>query len=168
MPLSEPQTLQPDVVPEAAHESLEHLPKKALRQLALRPAAGGSAGHVGRSAAAPSYAGAALINNTNLAIREPNRSAARTGITVGGNHRPPLDERCSRSSETDSASRLTTGAYVSTNHDAAIQSTIACTEGSEMMTDTLGWMMGGAGLIWLLVVVALVLAIGALIKYLKK
>ena len=31
----------------------------------------------------------------------------------------------------------------------------------------MGWMMGGMGLIWLLVVAVLVLAIAALVKYLR-
>ncbi len=35
------------------------------------------------------------------------------------------------------------------------------------MMDGMGWMMGGMGLIWLLVAVALVLAILGLIKYLR-
>ena len=33
--------------------------------------------------------------------------------------------------------------------------------------DRMGWMMGGMGLTWLLVIVAVVLAIVALIKYLS-
>ena len=36
------------------------------------------------------------------------------------------------------------------------------------MTDMMGWMTGGMGLVWILVIVALVLGITALIKYLKK
>jgi len=39
---------------------------------------------------------------------------------------------------------------------------------STMMSDAMELMMGGAGLIWILVVVALVLGIVALVKYLKK
>jgi hypothetical protein len=37
-----------------------------------------------------------------------------------------------------------------------------------MMTDMTGWMMGGIGLVWILVIITLVLGIAALIKYLKK
>ena len=37
-----------------------------------------------------------------------------------------------------------------------------------MMTDMMGWMMGGMGLVWILFSIALVLGIAALIKYLKK
>jgi hypothetical protein len=37
-----------------------------------------------------------------------------------------------------------------------------------MMTDMMGWMMGGMGSTGILLVVVLVLAIAALIKYLKK
>jgi hypothetical protein len=36
------------------------------------------------------------------------------------------------------------------------------------MTDMMNWMMGGAGLVWILVVVVLVLGAVALVKYLKK
>ncbi len=36
------------------------------------------------------------------------------------------------------------------------------------MTDMMNSMMGGAGLVWILVVVVLVLAVAALVKYLKK
>jgi hypothetical protein len=36
------------------------------------------------------------------------------------------------------------------------------------MMDWMGWMMGGAGLAWILIVVVLVLGSVALIKYLKK
>ena len=36
------------------------------------------------------------------------------------------------------------------------------------MTDMTGWMMGGIGLVWILVIITLVLGIAALIKYLKK
>jgi hypothetical protein len=37
-----------------------------------------------------------------------------------------------------------------------------------MMTDMMGWMMGGSALVWVLLVVVLALGIAALIKYLKK
>jgi len=37
-----------------------------------------------------------------------------------------------------------------------------------MMTDMMGWMTGGMGLVWILVIIVLVLGIAALIKYLKK
>ena len=37
-----------------------------------------------------------------------------------------------------------------------------------MMTDMMGWMTGGMGLVWILVIIALVLGIAALIKYLRK
>lgn len=39
-----------------------------------------------------------------------------------------------------------------------------------MMDDMsgMGWMMGGMGLLWLLVIVLLILGIAALIKYLRK
>jgi hypothetical protein len=37
-----------------------------------------------------------------------------------------------------------------------------------MMTDMMGWMMGGSALVWVLLLVVLVLGIAALIKYLKK
>ncbi len=36
------------------------------------------------------------------------------------------------------------------------------------MTDMMNSMMGGAGLVWILVVVVLVLGVAALVKYLKK
>lgn len=36
-----------------------------------------------------------------------------------------------------------------------------------MNMDGMGWMMGGMGLVWLLVVVVLVLLIPALVKYLR-
>jgi hypothetical protein len=36
------------------------------------------------------------------------------------------------------------------------------------MTDMTGWMTGGMGLVWILVIIALVLGIAALIKYLRK
>jgi hypothetical protein len=36
------------------------------------------------------------------------------------------------------------------------------------MTDMMGWMTGGMGLVWILVIIALVLGIAALIKYLRK
>jgi hypothetical protein len=36
------------------------------------------------------------------------------------------------------------------------------------MTDIMGWMTGGMGLVWILVIIALVLGIAALIKYLRK
>ena len=36
------------------------------------------------------------------------------------------------------------------------------------MTDMMGWMTGGMGLVWILVIIALVLGITALIKYLRK
>jgi hypothetical protein len=36
------------------------------------------------------------------------------------------------------------------------------------MTDMMGWMTGGVGLVWILVIIALVLGIAALIKYLRK
>lgn len=36
-----------------------------------------------------------------------------------------------------------------------------------MMMPGPGWMMGGAALIWVLVVIVLVLAIAALVKYLR-
>lgn len=35
-----------------------------------------------------------------------------------------------------------------------------------MMMDGMGWMMGGMGLLWLLIIVVLVLLIAALIKFL--
>jgi hypothetical protein len=35
------------------------------------------------------------------------------------------------------------------------------------MMDGMGWMMGGMALIWILVLVALVLVIAALVKYLR-
>ena len=34
-----------------------------------------------------------------------------------------------------------------------------------MMNDMMGWMMGGMGLIWVLVVIVLVLSLAALVKY---
>ena len=37
-----------------------------------------------------------------------------------------------------------------------------------MMTDMMGWMMGGSALVWFLLLVAIGLAVAALIKYLKK
>jgi hypothetical protein len=37
-----------------------------------------------------------------------------------------------------------------------------------MMTDTMGWMMGGMGLAWILAIIVLVLLIAVFIKYLKK
>ena len=36
-----------------------------------------------------------------------------------------------------------------------------------MMMDGMGWMMGGMGLLWLLVLVLVVLGIAALVKYLR-
>jgi hypothetical protein len=36
------------------------------------------------------------------------------------------------------------------------------------MTDMMGWMMGGMGLVWILVIIVLVLGIAALVKYLKR
>ena len=36
-----------------------------------------------------------------------------------------------------------------------------------MMMEGMGWMMGGMALVWVLIVVVLVLAIVALIKYLR-
>jgi hypothetical protein len=36
-----------------------------------------------------------------------------------------------------------------------------------MMHDMMGWMMGGMGVIWLLVVVVLVLGVAALVEYLR-
>jgi len=36
------------------------------------------------------------------------------------------------------------------------------------MMDGMGWMMGGMALVWILVLVVLVLAIVALVKYLRK
>lgn len=42
---------------------------------------------------------------------------------------------------------------------------MACVDG--MMTG-MGWMMGAMGLVWLLLIVALVLAIAALLKFLRK
>ena len=36
------------------------------------------------------------------------------------------------------------------------------------MMDGMGWMMGGMGLIWILILVVLVLAAAALIKYLRR
>ena len=36
------------------------------------------------------------------------------------------------------------------------------------MTDMMGWMTGGMGLVWILVIIVLVLGIAALFKYLKK
>lgn len=36
------------------------------------------------------------------------------------------------------------------------------------MMDGMGWMMGGMALVWILALVALVLVIAALIKYLRK
>ena len=36
-----------------------------------------------------------------------------------------------------------------------------------MMND-MGWMMGGMGLVWILIVVALILGIAALVKYLRQ
>ena len=38
----------------------------------------------------------------------------------------------------------------------------------EIMTDMMNSMMGGAGLVWILVVAVLVLGVAALVKYLKK
>lgn len=37
-----------------------------------------------------------------------------------------------------------------------------------MMSDSMNWMMGGMGLLWILVFVALLLGIAALVKYLRK
>jgi|GraSoiStandDraft_15_1057317.scaffolds.fasta_scaffold1304178_2 hypothetical protein len=37
-----------------------------------------------------------------------------------------------------------------------------------MMTEMMGWMTGGMGLVWIPVIIVLVLAIAALIKYLWK
>jgi hypothetical protein len=37
-----------------------------------------------------------------------------------------------------------------------------------MMNDMMGWMMGGMGFVWVLLVLLLILAIAALIKYLFK
>lgn len=37
-----------------------------------------------------------------------------------------------------------------------------------MMTDMMGWMMGGMGLVWILVIIVLVLGAAAIVKYLKK
>ena len=37
-----------------------------------------------------------------------------------------------------------------------------------MMTDMMGWMTGGMGLVWVLVIIVLVLSIAVLIKYMKK
>jgi hypothetical protein len=36
------------------------------------------------------------------------------------------------------------------------------------MTDMMGWMTAGMGLVWILVIIVLVLGIAALLKYLKK
>lgn len=36
-----------------------------------------------------------------------------------------------------------------------------------MMMDGMGWMMGGMSLVWILILIVLVLAIIALVKYLK-
>ena len=39
----------------------------------------------------------------------------------------------------------------------------------QMMMDGMGgWLMGGVGLVWILILVVLVLAIAALVKYLRK
>ena len=38
---------------------------------------------------------------------------------------------------------------------------------TDMMGSTVGGMMGGMGLVWILVIIVLVLGIAALIKYLK-
>ena len=38
---------------------------------------------------------------------------------------------------------------------------------TDMMGSMTGWMMGGMGLVWILVIIVLVLGIAALIKYLK-
>lgn len=35
------------------------------------------------------------------------------------------------------------------------------------MTDGMGWMMTGMGLVWLLILVVLVLGVAALVKYLR-
>jgi tellurite resistance protein TehA-like permease len=37
----------------------------------------------------------------------------------------------------------------------------------DRMMDGMGWMMWGAGLFWLLLVIVLVLAVAALVKYLR-
>ena len=37
-----------------------------------------------------------------------------------------------------------------------------------MMTDIMGWMMGGMGLAWILAIIVLVLMIAVFIKYLRK
>jgi len=37
-----------------------------------------------------------------------------------------------------------------------------------MMNDRMGWMMGGMGLVWILVVIFLLLGIAAFVKYLLK
>lgn len=37
-----------------------------------------------------------------------------------------------------------------------------------MMTDMMAWMAGGAGLVWILVVVILLLGAAALVKYVRK
>jgi len=37
-----------------------------------------------------------------------------------------------------------------------------------MMTDIMGWMMGGMGLAWILTIIVLVLLIAVFIEYLKK
>jgi hypothetical protein len=36
------------------------------------------------------------------------------------------------------------------------------------MSDMMGWMGGGMGLVWILIVLVLVLGVAALVKYLKK
>lgn len=40
--------------------------------------------------------------------------------------------------------------------------------GMDRMMEGMGWTMGLVGLVWLLVIVALILAIAALIKFLRK
>lgn len=53
-----------------------------------------------------------------------------------------------------------------------VQRGIALTAGrrSKMMMDSMGmgWMMGGMALVWILVVIVLVLAIAALVKFLRR
>ena len=42
-----------------------------------------------------------------------------------------------------------------------------CKGTQKMMMDGMGWMMGGMSLVWILILIVLVLAIIALVKYLK-